>query len=93
MIEGKDVELEKIEEKTMKAVEKVNEDVKGTKKRKRPATAPRLVQQMRKAVPEGHEPSQQGSHLIHGGTQNLCEETEEKVGQLHPYLQMMVDVN
>jgi len=93
MIEGRDVDLEKIEEKTMKAVEKVNGDVEGTKKRKRPATAPRLAQQMKKAVLEGLGPSQQGSHLIHGGIQNLCEETEEKMGQLHPYLQMMVDVD
>ena len=44
MIEGKDVELENIEEKTMKAAEKVNGDVEGTKKRKRLADFPRLVQ-------------------------------------------------
>jgi hypothetical protein len=44
MIEGKDVELENIEEKMMKAVEKVSEDVEGTKKSERMVDAPLLVQ-------------------------------------------------
>jgi hypothetical protein len=44
VIEGKDVELENIEEKTMKAVEKVIEDVEETKKKKETPDALRLVQ-------------------------------------------------
>lgn len=71
MIEGKDVELENIEEKTTKVVEKVSGDVERTKKRKRTADAPRLVQQTKKAVPEDLGPSSQDSHPIHDAIRSL----------------------